>query len=191
MLNNRNAIFLAAMLSVFFFSAHSCGEKEDADASGEDKVTITMHKNSVGTESRTMEVEKGSAPGREPNWPAVYPDHVMTGWFRDPECTVPFDFYNDIVDAPIDLYMGWGPELILTDKGKVARVTGKTAGSDYNLPNPNRTDERWNLGGTDLGIIWEMANGEYGVLFGDTFGSDFKPCGSRPAFFRDRRERLW
>lgn len=39
----------------------------------------------------------------------------------------------------------------------------------------NRTNELYNVGGTDLGIVWELQPGHYGFFFGDTFGSDFYP----------------
>ena len=36
-------------------------------------------------------------------------------------------------------------------------------------------NEQYNVGGTDLGIVWELQPGRYGLFFGDTFGSDFYP----------------
>lgn len=57
---------------------------------------------------------------------------------------------------------------------RIARVTGKSM-PDEQLPNPNRTDEVWNVGGTDLGVVWEMEQGKYGIAFGDTYGRGFKP----------------
>jgi len=56
---------------------------------------------------------------------------------------------------------------------RMARVTGKSI-SGESLPNPNRTDELYNIGGTDLGIAWKMGNGKVGYFFGDTYGADFK-----------------
>ncbi|MBF6191999.1 DUF4185 domain-containing protein [Nocardia sp. CDC186] len=44
----------------------------------------------------------------------------------------------------------------------VGQVTGH--GSD------NRTDMRWQVDGTDLGLMWETRPGEVAVVFGDTFG---------------------
>ena len=187
MSDRRSIMFLTFCLSVLF--QVSCREKDDPAIEGE-MVTIMMHMNSSRDEVRTMDVEKGTVPGHEPNWTVNYPKHVMTGWYRDPECTVPFDFFTDVIDGPLDVYMGWGPELLLTDKGKVARVTGKSQTGESALANPNRTDERWNLGGTDLGIIWEMANGEYGVFFGDSYGSDFRPCGGGPGGASDWRSNV-
>lgn len=180
-------ILLAATFASFF--AVSCSRKEDPSGPVSQSLTITLH-NTANAQSRTLEVEKGCAIGHEPNWTVTNPGYVMTGWFRDEDCTVPFDFFNDVVEESINVYMGWGPELLLTDKGKVARVTGKTTSSDITLPNPNRTDERWNLGGTDLGIIWEMSSGEYGVLFGDTYGSDFRPSGGGPGGAGDWRSNV-
>ena len=62
---------------------------------------------------------------------------------------------------------------------RIARVTG-TPMSGETFPSPNKTSSRWNVGGTDLGIIWEMSPGKYGLFFGDTFGADFKPNPTAP-----------
>jgi hypothetical protein len=66
----------------------------------------------------------------------------------------------------------------------VSRVTGA---EDNRAPMPtpehntnNRTHRNYNVGGTDLGIVWEMEPGNYGLFFGDTFGSDFAPDFSSP-----------
>lgn len=64
--------------------------------------------------------------------------------------------------------------IIVSGLTKISRVTGKTL-SDESIANPNRTDERHNVGGTDLGIIWDMENGSYGLFFGDTYGKSFAP----------------
>lgn len=52
----------------------------------------------------------------------------------------------------------------------VSQVTGP--GSE------NRTDKRWQVSGTDLGITWESRPGEISVVFGDTFGLDWSPPGA-------------
>jgi hypothetical protein len=70
-------------------------------------------------------------------------------------------------------------EILISKLIKVARVTGKTQPGE-GLPNPNKTDERYNLGGTDLGIIWDMENGTYGLFFGDSFDRSFMPVGGGP-----------
>lgn len=62
---------------------------------------------------------------------------------------------------------------------RIARVTG-TPMSTETFPSPNNTSMNWNVGGTDLGIVWEMKKGKYGVFFGDTFGRDFRPNPSNP-----------
>jgi len=66
-------------------------------------------------------------------------------------------------------------EMVLKDCGRVARLTGKTVAEDAGIPNPNRTDERWNVGGTDLGTMCMVGDGRYALFFGDTFGRDFHP----------------
>jgi len=71
----------------------------------------------------------------------------------------------------------WG--FFIRKVSRTARVTG-TAMSGEAFPAPNSTAIKWNVGGTDLGIIWEMQPGKYGIFFGDTFGRDFVPNQSNP-----------
>ena len=71
----------------------------------------------------------------------------------------------------------WG--FFIRGVNRIARVTG-TPMADETFPSPNNTALNWNLGGTDLGIIWEMGPGKYGIFFGDTFGRDFNPNPSNP-----------
>ncbi|WP_069167421.1 DUF4185 domain-containing protein, partial [Nocardia altamirensis] len=52
---------------------------------------------------------------------------------------------------------------------EVAKLTGA-----HSL---NRTDKRWQVDGTDLGIMWESAPGEIATVFGDTVGRGFHPPG--------------
>lgn len=42
----------------------------------------------------------------------------------------------------------------------------------------NRTDMRWQVDGTDLGIIWQIEPGKVGVVFGDSFGKGWKYGGT-------------
>ena len=55
---------------------------------------------------------------------------------------------------------------------KIARVTGNSL-PDEKTPNPNQTAKNYDLGGTDLGIMWAMGHGKIGLFFGDSFGSDW------------------
>ncbi len=43
---------------------------------------------------------------------------------------------------------------------------------------PNRTDMRWSVDGTDLGLMWETRPGQIAVVFGDTFGKGWQPTGA-------------
>ncbi|PXX65680.1 uncharacterized protein DUF4185 [Nocardia tenerifensis] len=52
----------------------------------------------------------------------------------------------------------------------VGQVTGH--GSE------NRTDLRWQVDGTDLGLMWETRPGEVAVVFGDTFGKGWQSGGA-------------
>lgn len=67
----------------------------------------------------------------------------------------------------------------------LSRVTGNEDNGHDGLPAVkyalgNRTDLNYNVGGTDLGIVWEIEPERYGLFFGDTYGSDFKPNFSAP-----------
>ncbi len=64
--------------------------------------------------------------------------------------------------------------LVISGVKQLARVTGKSL-PDEHLPNPNQTHERYDLGCTDLGIMWDMGNGKTGIFFGDSNGSAFAP----------------
>jgi len=59
----------------------------------------------------------------------------------------------------------------VVDVTTVAKETG--AGSI------NRTDKRWQVHGTDLGIMWESEPGRIAVAFGDTVGKGFHPPGGQ------------
>ncbi|MGW0042155.1 DUF4185 domain-containing protein [Rhodococcus sp. NPDC003348] len=48
----------------------------------------------------------------------------------------------------------------------------------------NRTDKRWQVNGTDLGITWESKPGEVTIAFGDTFGKDWTPPGANGTDWR-------
>ncbi len=50
------------------------------------------------------------------------------------------------------------PLLLAYNIRGIARVTGKTVAGD-NYPNPNQTDVNYNVGGTDLGIMWASGAG--------------------------------
>jgi len=71
----------------------------------------------------------------------------------------------------------WG--FFIREVTRVARVTGRPMPGEP-FPSPNNTATTWNVGGTDLGIIWEMGQGTYGIFFGDTFGGDFTPNPASP-----------
>lgn len=71
----------------------------------------------------------------------------------------------------------WG--FFIRNVSRIARVTGAQMPGET-FPSPNNTPLKWNVGGTDLGIIWEMDPDKYGIFFGDTFGRDFKPNPTNP-----------
>ncbi|GAB09550.1 hypothetical protein GOARA_043_00250 [Gordonia araii NBRC 100433] len=58
----------------------------------------------------------------------------------------------------------------------VSTLTGKGSTS--------RTDKRWQVMGTDLGIMWESKPGKIAIAFGDTFGKGFKPPGANGGDWR-------
>lgn len=66
----------------------------------------------------------------------------------------------------------------------VARVTGSPMEGETML-SPNNTTEDWDVAGTDLGIVWEMERGRYGIFFGDTYGRAFVPGRDDPGLLGD------
>jgi len=63
--------------------------------------------------------------------------------------------------------------IVLSNIQRIARVTGSALPGE-NLPAPNHTAGKYDVGGTDLGIMWYMGKGRTGIFFGDTYGKDFK-----------------
>ena len=57
---------------------------------------------------------------------------------------------------------------------QIARVTGKSLQGEV-ITNPNNTAEKYDVYGTDLGIIWKMSDSKVGIFFGDTNGKGFQP----------------
>src|SRR5690606_30213337 len=71
----------------------------------------------------------------------------------------------------------WG--FFIRSVNRIARVTGRPMAGEA-FPSPNHTATDWNVGGTDLGIVWELKPGAYGIFFGDTYGYDFTPNPGNP-----------
>lgn len=63
------------------------------------------------------------------------------------------------------------PTPLVDDVTRVAKVTG--AGS------VSRTNKRYQVNGTDLGIMWESAPDQVAIAFGDTVGRGFHPPGGQ------------
>lgn len=152
-------------------------------------VEITLSANDGTGFSRVEKVAAG-APMPEPAWrPDCSSGYTFGGWYTDQACTCEYDFDRP-VDGPLTLYAAFSRDIVLTDEGMIARVTGASLAGET-LPNPNLTDEMYNLGGTDLGIIWEISEGRYGLFFGDSYGSDFRPVpGGGPGSARDWRSNV-
>lgn len=62
---------------------------------------------------------------------------------------------------------------------KVARVTGATPPGEK-LPNPNQTDLKDQVFGTDLGILWAAGGHKVMIAFGDTYGRSWGGAGGGP-----------
>ncbi len=67
-----------------------------------------------------------------------------------------------------NLYVDTRVGLLTTFTKRLARMTGASMSGEL-FPNPNQTHTNYNVGGTDLGIFWEMANGSTGSFYGDTY----------------------
>lgn len=96
---------------------------------------------------------------------------------------------SEPVSVKVDNRRGEGEakysHLSISNLRMVSRVTGQENNGHDGLPAVqftvnNNTGTQYNVGGTDLGIVWEIAPGFYGLFFGDTFGNDFQPNFSAP-----------
>jgi hypothetical protein len=61
----------------------------------------------------------------------------------------------------------------LSNVKQIARLTGVPLPGE-SIPSPNNTAADYDVGGTDLGIMWQMGGSRIGIFFGDTNGKDFK-----------------
>lgn len=152
-------------------------------------VAVTLCANDGTGFTRIEKIAAGS-PMPEPAWrPDCAAGYTFGGWYTDEACTSEYDF-DAPVNGPLMLYAAYSRDISLSDEGMIARVTGASLAGET-LPNPNRTDEKYGLGGTDLGIIWEISEGRYGLFFGDSYGSDFTPVpGGGPGPARDWRSNV-
>ena len=178
-------IFFALALLI----AWACSPIDDGNDLPSDVVTVTLMPLDGVNNSRTVLVSRGDVTGEPSFLPNSKKGYTFAGWCIDEEGTVPFDFDNTVIDEDITLYASYSRDIVLKDRGKVSRVTGATLSGEA-FPNPNSTHLKWNLGGTDLGIIWDMGNGEYGILFGDSYGMDFRPAGGGPGAASDWRSNV-
>ncbi|MGI4788763.1 MAG: DUF4185 domain-containing protein [Janthinobacterium lividum] len=69
--------------------------------------------------------------------------------------------------------------VIPTETTCVARVTGASPPGEE-LPNPNQTDLKYQLYGTDLGILWATAEQKVMIAFGDSYGRKWGGAGAGP-----------
>ncbi len=79
-------------------------------------------------------------------------------------------------------------KITVIETKRIARLTGKTLPGEK-IPNTGYTT-KYNVGGTDLGIMWDMEDGRVGLFFGDSYGNDFVPVGGGPGKATDWRFNL-
>ncbi|WP_069164966.1 DUF4185 domain-containing protein [Nocardia altamirensis] len=68
-----------------------------------------------------------------------------------------------------------GPRVAAVAAPRVA--TTELVGQVTGHGSQNRTDLRWQVDGTDLGVMWETKPGEIAMVFGDTFGKGWQAGG--------------
>ncbi len=122
--------------------------------------------------SDLAEVSKGSFEGDKYTY--IYTVDQEDGLGNIVLKFTPVDIYDNEGETVSFTIEVTGHQLIPTGAKIVSRMTGATpAGENY--PNPNRTDLWYNVGGTDLGIYWRMGGDKVGIVFGDTYGRDWRP----------------
>ena len=103
--------------------------------------------------------------------------HLFSGWYIDEACTTPYDFSTPVT-SHTTLYAGFTRLIEINTRQLISRVTGASQPDDGAALNPTQTHLYYNVGATDLGIIWEMSPGRVGIFFGDTYGSDYVYTGA-------------
>jgi hypothetical protein len=193
MKNRMKQYYLVFLLLLFY----QCNKADEFASGGE--VEITLDKDTMFTESQTSSavwvsidnramVYKLSIKKRDSKGLSLYrslnnSDLEEQFSFEYAKEASDEDWFNFIFEAygrdnrklaSKILHVCTVEGIILSNLTMLARITGKTLPGEI-LPNPNRTDEQYNLGGADLGIIWDMENGAYGLFFGDSYGRNFVP----------------
>lgn len=87
---------------------------------------------------------------------------------------VAYNMAGALADAGM-VFVQTRPALYVSNLKMISKVTGKLLSAEPVMPSPNKTAERFDVGCTDLGIIWSMSPGKVGLFFGDTFGKNFVP----------------
>ena len=111
----------------------------DNGPAGDDSrmAVITLEPLTVDGASKQVKVIKGQVT-TEPSFIPQKAGYTFAGWYTDREAKEAFDFESTVIDEDITLYASYSRDIVLKDKGKVARVTGASL-SGESLPNPNNT----------------------------------------------------
>ena len=130
---------IASLLSLALFVTvpTSCTEKAEPEPErNENVVKVTLMPMDGSNGSKVVNVIAGQISPEPAYTPSQKRGYTFAGWFMDEEATEPFDFSTTIINEDLTLYAGYSRDIVLVDKGKVARVTGASLGGE-NFPNPN------------------------------------------------------
>ncbi|WP_018180092.1 DUF4185 domain-containing protein [Jongsikchunia kroppenstedtii] len=89
----------------------------------------------------------------------------------------PSQFHPQNQPVPPVMHPGTAPAPV-SRAPRVPVVSGLTdIGTVTGRGSTSRTDKRWQINGTDLGITWETKPGQVAIAFGDSIGRGFTPPG--------------
>ena len=121
--------------TVFFLFAALLSCTPDNGPAGDDSrmATITLDPLAAATAPRQEKVIRGQVT-TEPSYIPQKTGYTFAGWCTDREAQEPFDFESTVIDEDITLYASYSRDIVLKDKGKVARVTVQPfQGSPYQI----------------------------------------------------------
>lgn len=91
---------------VVFFGGCNCGKTESEDGLNSYTVSFYTDSSEAGSFNYDNQTVKHGKKVERPKDPKKS-GYTFVYWCKDKECTIPWDFNNDVVEEPLILYAKW------------------------------------------------------------------------------------